>query len=115
MNPKLFLTSFLLAGGVVATSSATTLASPASDDLPVPLHVVSPANLPRSHIGATVTLRMTIDENGRPQNIRVLSDRDERLAKNLVAAVSQWQFTAPRRNGVAVKTSVELPLTLVED
>jgi TonB family protein len=87
---------------------------PASFDRPVPVLAVSTANLPRRPVGAAVMLRLTIDEEGRPANIRVLSDRGEALDKDLVATVSQGRFIAARRAGVPMKGTVELPLTLVE-
>ena len=115
MNPKSFFLAAAFVGGLLTTASATTLAAPATFDLPAPVRVVAPANLPRSHLGAIVTLRLTIDEAGRPHNIQVLSDRDETLVRNLVAAVSQWQFNPARRNGTAVSATIELPLALVEN
>lgn len=115
MNPKSLFLAATFAGALLGTTSAATLASPATFTSPVPERIVAPANLPRSHIGAIVTLRLTVDASGRPRNIQVLSDRDEVLARNLVAAVSQWQFTPARRNGIAVGATIELPLELIED
>lgn len=115
LNPKSLFLAATLVGGLVSTASATTLALPESPVSPVPVRIVAPVHLPRSHLGAIVTLRLTVDASGRPQNIQLVSDRDEALSRSLVAAVSQWQFTPARRHGTPVSVTIELPLELIED
>jgi TonB family protein len=81
-------------------------------EAPAPARVVQPTGLPLSYEGKIVRLSLTIDAAGKPHDIRVVSADDRALTKSLVAAVSQWQFTPCRKNGVAVSTRVELPLEL---
>lgn len=114
MNSRQLLLAAALIGGLFSSASAATRVAPADYAAPTPTTVVAPTDLPRSHIGAVVTLRLTVDAAGQPGNIRVLSDRDPALAKRLVAAVSQWRFSPARHNGVAVGATIELPLELLE-
>ncbi len=114
MNSRQLLLASALAGGLLSSASAATRVAPADYAAPAPATVVAPTELPRSHIGAIVTLRLNVDAAGQPSNIQVLSDRDPALTKRLVAAVSQWQFSPARRNGVAVGATIELPLELQE-
>lgn len=114
MNSRHLLLATALMGGLLSSVSAATRVAPADYAAPLPATVVAPTGLPRSHIGAIVTLRLNVDAAGQPSNIRVVSDRDPALARRLVAAVSQWQFSPARRNGVAVGATIELPLELRE-
>ena len=115
MNSRQMLLATALVGGLLSSASATTRVAPADFAAPSPAKIVAPTGLPRSHIGAVVTLRLTVDASGQPHNIRVLSDRDPVLTKRVVDAVSQWQFSPARQNGVAVGRTIELPLELVEN
>ena len=114
MNSRQLLLASALAGGLLSSASAVTRVAPADYAAPAPATVVAPTGLPRSHIGAIVTLRLNVDAAGQPSNIQVISDRDPALTKRLVEAVAQWQFSPARQNGVAVGATVELPLELQE-
>jgi TonB family protein len=83
-------------------------------EAPAPTKVVKPMGLSRRLEGATVTLRFTVDESGKPRDIQVLAPHNGALTRNLVSAVSQWEFTPGRKNGKAVSTHVELPVKLVD-
>jgi protein TonB len=100
--------------GVLSSASAATRVATSDYAAPAPTAVVNPTELPRSHIGAIVMLRLNVDAAGQPSNIQVISDRDPALKQRLVEAVSQWQFSPARRNGVAVGATIELPLELQE-
>lgn len=115
MNSKNLFLAAILTGALLSSASAFTPKAPAEFVSPAPTRVVAPVNLPRSHLGAIVTLRLTVDADGRPHNIQLLSERDESLARQLAAAVSQWQFSPARRDGAAVSATIELPLELIED
>ncbi len=114
MNSRQLLLATALVGGLLSSASAATRVAPADYAAPVPTAVVAPTELPRSHIGAIVMLRLNIDAAGQPSNIQVLSERDPALKQRLVAAVSQWQFSPARQNGVAVGATIELPIELQE-
>ena len=120
MKTKSLVIAAALVGGLLSTASALTLVAPNTNatgpvkfEAPVPAKIVSPINLPRSHMGATVNLKFTVDENGQAHDIRVVSDKDRAAAKSLVSAISQWKFTPARKNGVPVSSKVILPLELV--
>jgi TonB family protein len=116
MKIKSIIASAALLGVLASSASAiTTLdpvkaAQPVKFDAPAPVTVVAPVQMPHFHKGPDVTLRMTIDENGQPHNVRVAGTSDQKSYKHLVAAVSQWKFTPGRKDGKAVTTRVELPL-----
>jgi TonB family protein len=115
------LATAILAGLVLSTSAfaaspaaSSSSASAINFDAPVLSNVVAPIGLPRAFEGVTVTLSLTIDATGQPHNIKVVSRGDQDLAPYLVAAISQWQFTPARKNGVAVATKVLMPIELVD-
>src|SRR4051812_24836814 len=58
----------------------------------VPTKVVTPTNLPRSFIRDTVHIEFSIDQAGRPCDIKVLSNTDKAVKDQVVAAFSQWRF-----------------------
>jgi TonB family protein len=118
-SKKLLVLSAIALGGVLSSAFATTASSHAnvaksvSFDAPVIEKMVAPTGLSSRHKGTTVTLSMTVDEKGQPSNIRVKGN-DANLVRNLVPAVSQWQFAPAKKNGVAVPSKIELPIELVE-
>lgn len=115
MNSRQLLLASALVVGLLSSASAVTRVAPSDYAAPAPATVVAPTELPRSHIGAIVTLRLNVDAAGQPSNIQVLTDRDPLLTRRLVEAVSRWQFSPARQNGVAVGATIELPLELQED
>jgi TonB family protein len=118
-SKKLLALSAIVLGGVLSSGYATTasthadVAKAVSFEAPVVAKMVSPTGLSRRHEGATVTLRMTVNDKGQPSNIQV-NGVDAQLKQSLVSAVSQWEFTPAKKNGVAVPTRIELPVELVE-
>lgn len=95
--------------GVLSSASALTTTA-VSFEAPVPVKTIQPVELPPSHRGSEVNLRMTIDATGKPRNVRVANVSDQAAYKRIIATVSQWEFSPARKNGVAVPTKVELPL-----
>jgi len=119
-SKKLLALSAIVLGGVFSSAAFATPASSHANvakavafEAPVVAKMVSPAGLSSRHKGATVTLTMTVDEKGQPSNIRVQGN-DANLKRNLVPAVSQWQFTPAKKNGVPVSSKIVLPIELVE-
>lgn len=120
MNSKKILAlSAILLGGVVSSAFATTadaharVASAVKFEAPVVAKIVSPTGLSRRHEGAIVSVKMTIDENGQPSDIRVRAD-DPSLVRSLKAAVSGWRFVPAKSNGTPVSAKVVVPVELVE-
>ncbi len=119
-SKKFLLLSAALLGGVLSTSAFATTAAAhaqvtkAAFEAPAVTKVVSPTGLSRRLEGATVMLSLTIDANGQPSEIRVMSQDDGALTRSMVSAVSQWHFTPAKKNGVPVTTKIVLPVELVE-
>ena len=114
---SLIATAALLGVMSVSASALTTVATPGKAAAPVLekpalTKAVNPANLPRRHMGETVTLNFTVDAQGRTHDINVMWQGDAMLRRSLVEAVSQWQFTPARKDGQPVSTRVTLPLEL---
>ncbi len=113
---SLIATAALL--GVMSTSAfaLTTVATPgkaaASLEKPALTKVVNPTKLPRSFMGETVMLNFTVDAQGRAHDINVMWQSDSALRRSLIEAVSQWEFTPARKDGLAVPTRVSLPVEL---
>ncbi len=121
MNLKKIILSAALLGGVFSASALATtsdahqqVTKSVAFEAPVVARMVAPTGLSRRLEGATVTLSMTVDANGQPSHIKVVSRADRDLTGNLVAAVAQWQFTPAKKNGVAVPSKIVLPVELVE-
>lgn len=110
-----------LAGVAVSTSSVFAASAPesaavcASSSKPVPVHVVSPVNLPWDFERATINLAFTIDEKGVPHDVRTVNRLPADVASQLIAAVSQWRFRPMIENGKPATTRVVMPLTLVSE
>jgi TonB family protein len=81
---------------------------------PAPQSVVAPTGLPRRCLDQVVQVGLTIDEEGRPHNVRLISPRDAALERELLPAVAQWQFRPAQRRGQAVAVEVILPLAFAE-
>ena len=84
-------------------------------DIPLPAKVVAPSDLSRRYVGATVVLRLTVDEAGQPRDISVVQPIDPELSQSVIAAMAQWRFTPAQKDGKPVATRVELPIHLVAE
>ena len=119
MKTKSLLLAAALAGGVLS-SSAFAYQKPSATDAaqlaaPVVTKVVNPAGIARRFEGATVRVTLTVDENGKPSDIRLLTSNDRNLKDTLIPAVAQWEFAPARLNGKAIPAKVELPIQLLSD
>ena len=79
---------------------------------PYPIQVVSPSHLPQEYENALVTLKLTIDAQGVPHNVRPAEWVPNAVAERIVSAVSQWRFAPARVHGEPVSTVAILPLKL---
>ncbi len=59
---------------------------------------------------STVELRAIVDEQGRLQCPRVLQSPDGRLSFLALQTLSQWKFSPPQQNGMAVCTEIVIPI-----
>ena len=111
----------ILAGGIVSTSAlasvetASVWPQTAQAGKPTVTKVVNPTRLPQSAEGATVKVAFTVDANGQPRDIRLLSPADPYLTQSLVTALSQWRFNPVQKDGVPVSTRVVMPLKLISN
>ena len=106
------LSTALLATSALASSNLEGSSTEAVNFVsPQPTEIVSPSIGDR-HAGRLIKVRLTVDSNGRPQNIQVVNSMEELLINQITRAVSQWKFAPATRDGVAVETRVMLPLEL---
>jgi TonB family protein len=121
MNLKKLILVVALAGGLFSATVASAVTISLVDQTaeavvlaPQPVKVVMPTGLLARYEGATVMLKMTIDEVGRPQDVSLVSDRSMNLIQNLLPAVKRWEFSPATRDGQAVPMEVILPVKLVD-
>lgn len=77
-------------------------------DNPAPTY---PASSKRLGEAGTVLLRVTVDENGRPESVKVATSSGfERLDRAAVDAVRRWKFVPARQGDRPVKAAVLVPL-----
>lgn len=80
--------------------------------MPVPVAVVSPRNVSPDYAGTQVKVSFTVDTQGTPTDLAVVSSPDAMIAKVIVDAVKKWRFTPAQKNGTAVATKVVLPVQI---
>jgi len=97
-------------------SSLLTVATFANTGATVPQveTIVNPAGLSRQHLGVTVQLAFTVDKNGQPHDVAVVSPADRKLTTSVVDAVSQWRFSPAIQDGVPVAKRVTMPLQIAD-
>ncbi|MEZ5276077.1 MAG: TonB family protein [Opitutaceae bacterium] len=81
---------------------------------PVPTRVVQPGVAPEQ-VGQAVTLRFTVDENGKPHNIQAAQPRtnDPVLVARMIRAVRSWEFEPARgADGQPIEMTVEMPIVV---
>lgn len=95
-----------------AIASTLRAIEPETSALPLARKIVNPTGLSRQHLGLTVQLSFTVDENGRPQEVVVTGQTDRKLTDSVVAAVNQWRFAPAKLDGVPVSKRVTMPLEI---
>jgi len=86
------------------------------DRIPIPVHVVPPANVGAALKGGnrTVTVEFFIDEEGRVRLPAIgREDRDDAYSAAAVRAVEQWRFEPPLRRGHPVLVLARQDFTFV--
>jgi protein TonB len=61
--------------------------------------------------GGTVLLSLVIDENGVPQNVKVIKPLGLGLDEKAIEAVGQWRFKPGMKSGVAVPVAAQIEVT----
>lgn len=122
MKTKFLVIVAATMGGLFTSVSARPLnatgaevSAPERFSAPKPTSIVGFTDMPPNYFGSTVRVKLTVDEAGQAQDIRVIAVRDKVLTQSLVSALSQWKFAPARKNGEPVSALVEIPLRLVED
>ena len=70
-----------------------------------------PPHALRMEIEGRVVVRALVGENGRPQEVSVLtSSGDASLDQSALDAVKHWRFAAARRDGMPVRAWVKVPV-----
>jgi protein TonB len=121
MKSKTIILAGALLGGLLSVSSFAITPDVHNQinaalrfEAPMVTKVVHPTGLNRRYEGATVRVSLTVDETGRAHDVKVLSSDDPMLARSLVPAITQWQFTPARKNGTPVPAQVVLPIQLMD-
>ena len=98
--------AFAASPAPAATPAIATAALPA----PTPMVVVEPTNLPRGFAGGIVYVEFSLDENGRPRNIRLPWNYESDLKREVVKAFKQWQFAPGQGDAATPAKRFLLPL-----
>tara|TARA_B110000483_G_scaffold85775_1_gene106048 strand:- start:143 stop:508 length:366 start_codon:yes stop_codon:yes gene_type:complete len=108
--------AFALLSTAVLATSAFASSSPVPSNIkaenlvpPLPTEIATPKIIDR-HAGRLIKVRLKVDSDGLPHDVQVMNSMVKLLINQIVTAVSQWKFTLATREGVAVETSVVLPL-----
>jgi TonB family protein len=97
----------------VAVREGSLVALEEVDTPPRVARVVKPVYPPlalQARIGATVVLRVLVNERGLPEEIEVLREGKAGLTEAAVRAVKGWTFEPARKDGVPVKTWMLVPI-----
>ncbi len=77
------------------------------------IHVVTADLAPQQIVvGSDVTVRLTVDRNGVPQNIKLDHATDPVIAQKTLAAVSQYRFKPATRNFLTVPADVTIDVKI---
>jgi protein TonB len=97
----------------VAVGQGSLVALEEVDTPPRVARVVKPVYPPlalQARVGATVVLRVLVNERGLPDEIEVLREGRAGLTEAAVRAVKGWTFEPARKDGVPVKTWISVPI-----
>lgn len=103
----LVLGFFLVFAGLSAKT--VELTSFKLDTVPTAIKVVEPS-VSKEYANTHVTLEFVVNEDGKVEGAKTLSDSEVELSKTLIEAVSKWEFIPAKKDGLAVATKVRLPV-----
>jgi TonB family protein len=82
--------------------------------IPRPIYKVEPTYTEDAKIAkiqGSVKLNIVIDEQGRPDDIKVVTSLDPGLDQQAVEAVRQWQFAPATKDGVPIPVTASIEVT----
>jgi hypothetical protein len=80
---------------------------------PVAAKIVNPTMLPRTFKRSLLKLEFSLDENGQPKDIEVLSIANEDVKTQVVKAFKEWRFDVPATASHTSATRYRLPLDII--
>ncbi len=98
---------------IVAATALAGVSVRAELEPPVPVRTVKPEfpyEMQRAGISGVVTLTVEVDETGAVQNSAVEKSSNPEFERPALEAVRKWRFKPARRDGVAVKIKIQLPI-----
>jgi periplasmic protein TonB len=96
--------------------SATVAQAADADEAPVPIKAVAPEyplTMKRQGVSGIVMVRVVVDENGEVAEHAVSKSTREEFETAALEAVAKWKFKPARKDGVAVKANITLPIKFV--
>ncbi len=116
MNPRLLLGSLVAATALAACNSSDQ--PPAPTVAPTEVAAVQtpppdyPAELACTGVGGKSVLRVVVGPQGAPTDVSlVTSSGNSQLDDSAIARVREWKFKAATRNGQAVPTTIQVPVS----
>lgn len=107
--------SYLLAAGLLAVASPVRSqeAERKFDEPPAPVKTVAPeypAQLKRDGVSGVVSLSVTITEEGKVSEAKVVKSSHPEFDAPAVAAVKEWRFKPAKKDGKPVALTIRLPV-----
>jgi len=65
----------------------------------------------RFRMEGSVTVEMIVDENGQPQDLRIVESASDLLDRAVIDAVRRWRYEPARKSGVNVKVRTQAKIT----
>ena len=107
----LALTSLLVATTAFATDQTSSRTPSSRSAVPAVTKAVNPSMLPRTFNRRVLKVSFSLDEQGQPQNIQVLSEADDEVKQQVVTAFKDWRFNVASVRTGAVR--YVLPLDII--
>ena len=105
-----YTTDALQKGGTISYSFNDVNSKSTEPEL---IHVVQADLAPQQLAnGSDVTVHLTVDAHGVPQNIKVIKATDSVVAQKTIAAVSQYRFKPATRDYLAIPADVSIDVKI---
>lgn len=111
---KSLLIAVVLTGAALTNSALAYSPKEQTNSAPAPrpilASVVKPTNLPLQFAGGLINIEFSLDQDGQPRDIKVLSVKDRALKERIVEAFRQWRFETGARDAASEQKRYVLPL-----